>query len=97
MYKARGASHNSDHLLEGQKNTCQTSLDIIIDTLDQAGFDAQTTKDVGAARSQVFLGLEVNAKDKIVRLHDDRKFELMNDLCEWKNSNMQQNMISSVL
>ncbi len=68
IYKARGASLDSGHLLddiitvEGQKNTCQTSLHIITDTLYHAGFDEQTTKTVWPARSQVFLGLEVDAK-----------------------------------
>ncbi len=91
MYKARGASQDSDHLLddiitvEGQKNTSQASLDIITDTLYHAGFDKQTTKTVVPARSQVFLGLEVDTKDKIIRLHDDRKSEIMHDLHECKN------------
>ncbi len=60
-------------------------MDIITDTLYHVGFDEQTTKTVGLARIQVFLGLEVNAKYKIIRLHDDRKSEIMDDLHEWKN------------
>ncbi len=91
MYKARVAPQDSDHLLddiikvEEQKNTCQASLDIITDTLHHAGFDEKTTKYVGPARSQVFLGLEVDAKDKIIKLHDERKSEIIDDLHEWKN------------
>ncbi len=81
MYKARGASQESDHLLddiikvEGQQNTCQASLDIISDTSYHEGFDEQTAKTVRPARSQVFLGLEVDAQDKIIRLHDDKSLK----------------------
>ncbi len=91
MHKARGASQDSDHLLddiitvEGQKNTCQASLDIITDTLHHAGFDEQTTKTVRPAMSNVFLGLDVDVKDKIIKLHDDRKSEIIDDLHECKN------------
>ena len=50
--------------IEGTKDRCQKSLDVILDTCQKCGFQVQANKTEGPARTITYLGIEIDTIKK---------------------------------
>ncbi len=85
----RGASPTTIHYLddfltvsEGEKST-QESLDIIIKTCQEAGFDIQPSKTVKPTKIIEFLGIVIDCVHKQLRISEERLQEVYDELVLW--------------
>lgn len=67
------------------KHTCNKFMDIFASTCHSLGIPIAEDKTCGPAQELIFLGIEVDTVNQMIRLSDDRLAALMHTLCTWGN------------
>ena len=70
------------------RDACQASLDIMLDTCRQAGFEVQPHKVKAPATVMEFLGIVIDTERRELRISDERLTEITELTQEWQNRNV---------
>ena len=90
IYVKNGASKNSIFYLDDilvidtSKESCQESLNIVLETCSRAGFEVQDKKTQGPTKILTFLGIEIDTILKQIKIDEERLVEMRNLLQEWE-------------
>ena len=90
MYVQNGAAESTLYYLDdiititGNKSSCQSSLSIILETCEKAGFKISTSKTVGPARVITFLGIQIDTVNQVLSMSQEKMSEIRSELLAWK-------------
>ena len=91
IYVKNGAVATSLYYLDDiitiadSKEKCQQSLNVILETCKNCGFQVQESKTQGPTQCNTFLGIEIDAKTKEIRLPKEKVEEISQEVKEWSN------------
>ena len=67
------------------KEQCQNSLDIILATCRNCGFEVQAKKTEGPSKVITYLGLEIDTVKRQVRIPESKQAEINDELVKWQS------------
>ena len=91
IYVKNGAVATSLYYLDDiititdSKEKCQESLNVILETCKMCGFQVQESKTHRPTQCITFLGIEIDAKTKEIRLPKEKVEEISQKVKEWSN------------
>ena len=89
MCKSRGATQDLVRYLDdilgitGCRDSCQKSLDIVVETCTKSGFPIQHEKTVGPTQCIEFLGIIIDVVKRELRISEERMSEILTELDQW--------------
>lgn len=87
----RGASPDTFRYMDdfltiaGSEEACNASLNVMLQTCKDAGFEIQPSKVVKPCTVIEFLGIEINTELQQLRITEDRVIEIENELKRWSD------------
>ena len=71
--------------VSASKETAEKDLEIMLDTITEAGFQVQHSKTCGPARALEFLGIMIDTENKVLAISPERMDDIKEELSEWSN------------